>query len=82
LKKSGLCFDVPPSIFSMPDETDRVFYDVAKYAGAFLVTHNIKHYPKEPIIFTPREFVETFTEPLGKADTFLARQYLRRHSGR
>jgi predicted nucleic acid-binding protein len=82
LKKSGLHFDVQPSTFPMPDETDRVFYDVAKHAGAFLITNNTKHFPKEPLIFSPGDFTETFSTPPEKADIFLARQYLRRHSGR
>jgi putative PIN family toxin of toxin-antitoxin system len=80
LKESGLFFDVQPSIFPMPDETDRVFYDVAQIAGAFLVTNNIKHYPKEPMIFTPHEFVETFINPSDKTDLSLMRQYSQRRS--
>jgi hypothetical protein len=41
----------------MPDESDRVFYDVAKTAGAYLITGNTKHFPQEPFILTPAEFV-------------------------
>jgi putative PIN family toxin of toxin-antitoxin system len=41
----------------MPDESDRVFYDVAKASGALLVTGNKKHYPDEPFIITPAEFI-------------------------
>lgn len=41
----------------MPDETDRIFYDAAKAAGAILVTGNKKHYPNEPFIKDPAEFV-------------------------
>jgi predicted nucleic acid-binding protein len=43
---------------AMPDEDDRVFYDTAKTAGAFLITGNTKHFPQEPFILTPAEFVE------------------------
>jgi putative PIN family toxin of toxin-antitoxin system len=90
LRKEGLFFDVQPSIFPMEDETDRVFYDVAKSASAFLITNNKKHYPKDPIIFTPRDFFETFVPDVesnwsglpDKTDLNLARQFLRRHSGR
>ena len=43
----------------MPDEDDRVFYEVA-LAGAAdnarLVTGNLKHYPVSPIVVTPAEF--------------------------
>ena len=40
------------------DEDDRVFYDVAKHSGAYLVTGNIKHFPKEPFILAPAQFLE------------------------
>ena len=42
---------------NLPDETDRKFYDVAKAAGAILVTGNKKHYPDEPFIKDPAEFM-------------------------
>jgi putative PIN family toxin of toxin-antitoxin system len=83
LKDRGLLFDVPiASTFPMPDETDRVFYDVAKTAGAFLITGNKKHFPKEATIFTPQDFTEMFAESSGKTDIPFARNYLRRHSDR
>jgi len=40
------------------DEDDRKYYDTAKTSGAVLVTGNKKHYPKEPIILSPFEFLE------------------------
>lgn len=46
-----------PSNFDIPDETDRKFYDVAKTASAYLVTGNTKHYPDEPFIITPAQFI-------------------------
>ena len=49
---------VMPSTNSMPDEDDRVFYDTAKYAKAYLITGNTKHYPIEPFILTPTAFIE------------------------
>ena len=45
------------SNFDLPDETDRKFYDVAKTANAYLVTGNAKHYPDEPFIVTPAQFL-------------------------
>jgi putative PIN family toxin of toxin-antitoxin system len=42
---------------AMPDEDDRVFYDTAKSADAYLITGNAKHFPKEPFILTPAEFL-------------------------
>ena len=47
-----------PSNVHMPDESDRQFYDAAKTADAYLITGNTKHYPDEPFILTPAEFIE------------------------
>jgi putative PIN family toxin of toxin-antitoxin system len=54
-------FEVEAAISSgvlMPDESDRKFYEVAKTAGAMLITGNTKHYPDEPFILTPAVFVQ------------------------
>ena len=45
------------SQISLPDETDRKFYDAAKTANAYLITGNKKHYPDEPFIKDPAEFI-------------------------
>ena len=43
----------------MPDEKDRVFYEVAlAEPDARLVTGNLKHYPGSPIVVTPAQFCE------------------------
>jgi putative PIN family toxin of toxin-antitoxin system len=47
-----------PSTQTMKDEDDRIFYDTAKIAEAYLITGNIKHYPSEPFILTPVAFLE------------------------
>jgi hypothetical protein len=44
----------------MPDESDRKFYEIAKAAGAILITGNTKHYPDEPFIVTPTVFVQKY----------------------
>ena len=46
-----------PSVISMPDEDDRVFFDTAKTADAFLITGNTKHYPSEAFVMTPAAFL-------------------------
>ena len=48
------------SMVPLPDEADRIFYDVAKSAGARLVTGNIRHYPHERFILTPTKFLELY----------------------
>jgi putative PIN family toxin of toxin-antitoxin system len=47
-----------PSDLEMKDEDDRVFYDVAVSAKAYLITGNIKHYPNEPFILKSATFLE------------------------
>ena len=44
---------------SMPDEDDRVFYEVSlSQEDSFLVTGNLKHYPTSPCVITPAQFLE------------------------
>ena len=49
-----------PSTFSMTDEADRKFYDTARACKAFLVTGNVRHYPKDPLVITPAQFLSRF----------------------
>ena len=43
----------------MPDEDDRVFYEVSlSQEDSFLVTGNLKHYPTSPRVITPAQFIE------------------------
>ena len=50
----------------LPDVKDIVFYEVVmekrKEDFAYLVTGNIKHFPKEPVVVTPREMLEILEE--------------------
>ena len=52
----GIIISPVKSNIALPDESDRVFYDTAKEAGAYLITGNVKHYPAEPFIVTPTQF--------------------------
>jgi putative PIN family toxin of toxin-antitoxin system len=59
--QAGFSIEVSvPSGFSMPDEDDRKFYDVARTAGVVLITGNTRHYPNEPFILTPAAFVRRY----------------------
>ena len=60
LANRSLSVIVPSSTVKMPDEADRKFYDVAAYCGAYLVTGNIRHFPKDPIITTPAQFLAIY----------------------
>lgn len=47
---------------ALPDMNDKVFYEIVmekrKSSSAYLVTGNIKHFPPERFIVTPREMLE------------------------
>lgn len=38
------------------DESDRPFYEVAKYCNAPLLTGNIKHFPDDPLVMSLADF--------------------------
>jgi len=39
------------------NEDDRIFYDAAVEAAAYLITGNIRHFPKEPFVVSPAQFL-------------------------
>ncbi len=51
-----------PLHVDLPDESDRVFLEVAHAAGAVLITGNIKHFPERAragvTVMTPRQFLD------------------------
>ena len=53
----GIMIIPEKSEISFSDETDRVFYDTAKEAGAILITGNKRHFPDDPSIITPADFL-------------------------
>ncbi|MDR1538176.1 MAG: putative toxin-antitoxin system toxin component, PIN family [Clostridiales bacterium] len=57
MRANGLPVSVRPSTIEFVDETDRKFYDVAKECNATLITGNTRHYPDEPLIVTPAQFL-------------------------
>ena len=63
IKKVGIKIVPNPSEISLPDESDRIFYDAARAAGAFLITGNKKHYPVEYFIILPSEFLKLLNKP-------------------
>ena len=61
IREHGLQIAVPPmkdEAFS--DESDRKFFEVAKASGAVLITGNMKHFPKDPIVMSVTDFYERF----------------------
>lgn len=47
------------------DESDRKFYEVAKYCNAILVTGNKKHFPDDPLVKTVNEFLSLWMSSNG-----------------
>lgn len=61
LRKIGLDTSRTAFTESMPDESDRVFFEITlSVEDSFLVTGNLKHYPKKPQVITPTEFIDRF----------------------
>ena len=61
IEKFGILVDPTPSGVVLPDMKDVPFYEVVlekKDDNAYLVTGNIKHFPKKPFIVTPRELLD------------------------
>ena len=58
LRNIGVSFNPIPGKVKLPDESDRFFYDTAKQSGSFLISGNIKHFPKEPFIRSPVDFLK------------------------
>lgn len=42
----------------LPDEDDRVFYEISLNKDSYLVTGNTKHFPNSAKVVTPKEFIE------------------------
>ncbi|MBQ3734927.1 MAG: putative toxin-antitoxin system toxin component, PIN family [Bacteroidales bacterium] len=56
--RTGLCLGRTPSNEVFPDQDDAVFYEVAlSKEGTFLITGNLRHFPKSPIVVTPAEMI-------------------------
>ena len=61
VEKYGILIDPSPSRIILPDMKDLPFYEAVlekQDVNAYLVTGNIKHFPKEPFIVTPRELLD------------------------
>ena len=55
----GIRVDRTPTKEVFVDEDDAMFYEVAlSKESAYVVTGNIKHFPKKPIVVTPSEMIK------------------------
>lgn len=65
VKENGIDSSRFPYAGEMPDEDDRVFYEVClSKEDSFLVTGNLKHFPKEPQVITAAEMMEILDNEL------------------
>ena len=61
IQEKGVLASRVSSDFDFPDSDDAVFYEVAlSKEDAYVVTGNLKHFPKKPIVVTPAEFMNIF----------------------
>ena len=62
IKRRTIFADEERIDIELPDPKDRVFYEVVmeqrKSSDAYLVTGNIKHFPVEPYVVTPKEMMD------------------------
>ena len=65
VRKYGISVEPSASGMVLPDMKDLPFYEVVlekKADNAYLVTGNIKHFPKEPYIVTANQLLEILQE--------------------
>ncbi len=68
LTDSGIFVDGETQNMEFIDEKDRMFFEVVmeerKEEGAYLVTGNIRHFPVEPFIVTPRQMLDIIVKSI------------------
>ena len=60
IKKGISVIPKPLPSIHFTDESDKKFYEVAKTCDAYVVTGNIKHYPKDRCIITVADFYDRY----------------------
>ncbi|MCH5194676.1 MAG: putative toxin-antitoxin system toxin component, PIN family [Oscillospiraceae bacterium] len=61
IEKRGIMIEPSPTGAILPDMKDLPFYEIVmekRDDDAYLVTGNLKHFPKEPFIVTPRQMLD------------------------
>ena len=62
IERLGIYIYAPELEVELPDPKDRVFYEVVmeerNTEDAYLVTGNLKHFPEEPFVVTPRQMID------------------------
>lgn len=63
-RNNAVWVEVTESDIWMPDEKDRVFFDVARCCRARLLARNIMHYPVDELVTALDELVPSETDKL------------------
>lgn len=58
IETSGRSIIADPINDPFIDESDKKFYEVAKFCGAILITGNLKHFPNDPQVMNVSSFLE------------------------
>ena len=58
IRDKGIYVEPIPLLLPFSDTSDKCFYDAAQAAISWLVTGNKKHFPNEPFIVSPYEYLE------------------------
>ena len=62
IERLSIYIDASELEIELPDPKDRVFYEVVmeerNTEDAYLVTGNLKHFPEEPFVVTPRQMID------------------------
>jgi len=60
-KYDGEFVNADHTVVQFQDEADKKFYEVHKSGSAqYLITGNIKHFPKDDTVISPREFLDGY----------------------
>ncbi|MBQ7942121.1 MAG: putative toxin-antitoxin system toxin component, PIN family [Muribaculaceae bacterium] len=63
IKSNGIFLGRTKTTEAIPDDKDIVFYEVKlSKEDSFLITGNIKHFPKTPFVVTPSEMLNIINE--------------------
>jgi putative PIN family toxin of toxin-antitoxin system len=57
IRREGIPIIPIPCLIDFTDEDGKKFYEVAKVCNAILITGNLRHYPDEPWIMAPAQFL-------------------------
>lgn len=58
--KNGISVIAEPLKIPFEDESDKKFFEVAKFCNAYVITGNTKHYPANECIITVADFYDKF----------------------